>query len=652
MNSKILRLILIVLLLFAGAQARKFSFRRQIVKKVEIEGNLRFTDKQIRPLMLTKANHWYNILSRRRLSRLNIETDKIYIKRFYGQRGFLFAAVDGAADYFKDDSSKATVNFQINEGKLVYVNSVVFRGGLEKLNTGIPKLLDKIVINEPINHDAVVAAAQRIRDYYGDHGYPLANIQYLYDFLGDSTWVAVSFQIAESCCVYNGQINIVQEGNSPTKQKTISREMTAKSGELYNRSQNIESQQHLYSTGLFKSVDLKRFGNLRYAGIDTAITDLELRVISRKNNYINYSLGIGQQEYFNAMLSVVQTSISIGTRNLWGLGRKLEFSAKTSHQLAKKNEDVRVIKFKDLFSDLRLKPVTNSIGASYTEPWFLGIRMPLNVAIVYEIRTKNPIIDKYYDKLSTEVSLLKEIDKYTSIKFAQRFEYVSIHGVGEQEAAILRLEGQNSMRRRFAIYGQHDTRDNIFIPQHGSYSYLSLDYVGHILGGDFSFIKSEFSWSRYRLFGKENILATRFRIGALKELGSDGRSSTEDRFTLGGAKTIRGFAENQIGPKWTALDGVGVDLLGNPKGGKLLLLANLEIRRPLFWRFGGTAFIDAGNVFEDVETARLDGIISGAGLGIQFFTPVGPINFEYGFKLQRELDLKEGSYHLTILYAF
>jgi outer membrane protein insertion porin family len=78
----------------------------------------------------------------------------------------------------------------------------------------------------------------------------------------------------------------------------------------------------------------------------------------------------------------------------------------------------------------------------------------------------------------------------------------------------------------------------------------------------------------------------------------------------------------------------------------------LEIRRPLFWRLGGTAFIDAGNVFEKIETTRLDGIISSAGLGLQFFTPVGPINFEYGFKLQRELDLQEGSYHLTILYAF
>jgi outer membrane protein insertion porin family len=279
--------------------------------------------------------------------------------------------------------------------------------------------------------------------------------------------------------------------------------------------------------------------------------------------------------------------------------------------------------------------------------------MPVGLNIVYEISTKNPIIDKYYDKISAELSLFKEIDKYTSIRFSPRFEYVSIRGVENQEAAILRLEGQNSMRRRFAIYGQHDTRDNIFVPQHGSYSYASLDYVGHILGGDFSFLKTELSWSRYRLLGAENILATRFRVGALQELGAHGQSSTEDRFTMGGAKTIRGFAENQIGPKWTAADSVGEALIGNPRGGRLLILGNLEIRRPLFWRFGGTASVDAGNVFDKIVTAKFSGIISSAGLGIQFFTPVGPINLEYAFKLQRQLDLKnDGSYHLTILYAF
>ncbi|NLI15509.1 MAG: BamA/TamA family outer membrane protein [candidate division Zixibacteria bacterium] len=652
MNFRLFFIIILVIILAGGADARKFSYRRQLIKKVEIEGNRNFSDNQIKPLMLTKANHWYNIFSRHRLSRLNVETDAIYIKRFYAQRGYLFASVEAAADYYKDDSSKAVVKFQIDEGKLVYVDSVKVEGGRESINSHVPKLLEKIVVREPVNNDAVVAAAQRIRDLYADYGYPLATVRHFYNYSSDSTRADIAFQIAESSCVINGHINIVQEGDSRSKQKAITREMTVSQGELYSRAKNIESQQNLYSTGLYKSVDLKRVGELRYIGSDTAVADLELRVVGRKNNYINYSFGIGQQQYFNAMLSVLQSSISIGTRNLWGFGRKLEFSAKTSHQLAKRDEDVRVIKFKDLFSDLRLKPVTNFVGINYTEPWFLGLRMPLNTGIVYEISTKNPIIDKYYDKLSAEISVLRGIDKYTSLRFAQRFEYVSIRGVSDQEAPILRLEGQNSMRRRFAVYGQRDTRDNIFVTQSGSYSYLSLDYVGHYLGGDFSFIKSEFSWSRYRLIGRENIFATRIRIGALKELGADGRSSTEDRFTLGGAKTIRGFAENRIGPKWTTADSVGANLIGNAKGGRFLILGNIEVRRPLFWRLGGSAFIDAGNVYNEIKTAKFDGIVTSAGLGLQFFTLVGPINFEYGFKLQRKLDLQEGSYHLTILYAF
>jgi len=634
------------------AGARKFSYRRQIVKKVVIDGNTHFTDGQLKNQLLNKPNHWYNILSKRRLSRLNVETDQGQLKRYYNQRGYLFADVEASADYYKDDSSKAIVSFNISEGKISFVNSVKISGGLDTLNARLQKLLARIPLSQPINHDAVVATGFRLRDYYADNGYPLATVKSVYGYIGDSTWVNILYQIAESSYVYNGKIEIVQEGKQQTKEQVIRREVLIKSAEPYNRAKSIESQQRLYSTGLFKYVDLKRVGELQYSRNDTALADIELRTIGRKPNFVNFNIGVGQQEYFNAMLSVFQASVSMGSRNLWGLGRKLTFEAKTSLQLAKKNEMVRVLKFKDLFSDLRFKPVKNSISAGYTEPWFFGLRMPLSLNVIYEPHTKNPIINKYYDKLSGEISLVKDIDKYTSIKFSQLIEFVSIQGVKAQEAAILRLEGNNSMRRRFAVYGQRDTRDNAFIPQKGSYSYTSLDYVGHLLGGDFNFIKGEFYWSRYRLLGEANIVATRLRIGVLEELGANGRSSTEDRFTLGGAKTVRGFAENSIGPKWTAADSVGVDLEGKPKGGNVMLLGNLEIRRPLFWRIGGTAFVDAGNIFNRIADFRINKIVSSTGIGLQFFTPVGPINFEYAFVLQKQLDLAEGSYHLTILYAF
>jgi outer membrane protein insertion porin family len=649
MNFKIVIVLTIVITTSPFALAKEFSFKRQVIKKVEIVGNNNFSDGKLKKQLLTKPNRWHSIFSKRKLSRTNLRIDEQQLERFYSHNGFLFTKVKAEVDYFKDDSAKVVVSFNIVEGERVYIELLEVVGGLAKLNNRLPDITKKMQPGEPVNRDAVLSAGYKIRDYYADNGHPLASVRPEFLFLSDSSQVVIHYDIAESCFVYNGEIMIVQDGSNQMNENIISRELLVRAGNPYSKKLNTESQQRLYSTGLLKFVNLKRTGDLRYISPDTTVVDLRLKITGRKANFVNVSFGIKQHQDFN---SVLQTSIRWGNRNLWATGRKLIMEARNSLQLTKSGEEeTRALKLKDLFSDLKFEPVMNAFEINYVEPWFLGYRMPLSVMAVYEPWNKNPIINKFYDRLSGEVSLLRELDRYTNIRLSGRIEFVDIHDVKKEEEEDFRLEGDNSIRRKISVYGQRDTRDNIFIPQTGSYSYVSLGYVGHYLGGDFSYIKGEFSWSRYSLLPGENILASRLRIGVLEELGRNGRSGSQDRFTLGGAKTVRGFAENTLGPKWTVADNVP-SLIGLPKGGKLLLLANLELRRSLFWRFGGTAFIDAGNVFYDIKDLRTKNIVSSAGLGLQFFTPVGPLRFEYAFMLQKELDLAEGSYHLTILYAF
>lgn len=649
MNFRIVIVLAIVLITSSFALAKEFSFKRQVIKKVEINGNKSFSDSKLKKQLLTKPNRWHSIFSKRKLSRTNLRIDEQQLERFYSQNGFLFTEVEAGVDYFKDDSAKVVVSFNIAEGEKVYVESLEVAGGLAKLNTRLYDITRKIQPGKPVNRDAVLAAGFKIRDYYADNGYPLVSVKPEFLFLSDSSRVVIHYDIAESCFVYNREITIVQDGLIRMNENILSRELLVRTGNPYSKKLNIESQQRLYSTGLLKFVSLKRAGELRYIGAYTAVVDLKLKITGRKANFVNVRLGIKQHQDFN---SVLQTSLRWGNRNLWGTGRKLIMEVRNSLQLTKRGEEeTRALKLKDLFSDLKFKPVMNAIKINYVEPWFLGYRMPLSVMAVYEPWNKNPIINKFYDRLSGEVSLLREIDRYTNVRLSGRIEFVDIHDVKKEEEEDFRLEGDNSIRRRISVYGQRDTRDNIFIPQKGSYSYVSLGYVGHYLGGDFSYIKGEFYWSRFKLLPGENILASRFRIGVLEELGHNGRSGSQDRFTLGGAKTVRGFAENTLGPKWTVADNVP-SLIGLPKGGKLLLLANLELRRSLFWRFGGTAFVDVGNVFYNIKDFKTRNIVTSTGLGLQFFTPVGPLRFEYAFMLQKEFDLAEGSYHLTILYAF
>ena len=83
-----------------------------------------------------------------------------------------------------------------------------------------------------------------------------------------------------------------------------------------------------------------------------------------------------------------------------------------------------------------------------------------------------------------------------------------------------------------------------------------------------------------------------------------------------------------------------------------MMVGNLEIRRPLFWRFGGTAFVDAGNTYSRLEQITPLSVAFSSGLGLQFFTPIGPLRLDYAVRLKKEFDLSAGNIHLSILYAF
>jgi len=285
------------------------------------------------------------------------------------------------------------------------------------------------------------------------------------------------------------------------------------------------------------------------------------------------------------------------------------------------------------------------------EPWPFNLRVPTSLGFTYQPNTLNPVFGYRYDRVAGELSLLRELNRFTTARMNIRTEYIDIKNVPEDQEEAFRQEGDNQIRRKISLYGDRDTRDNLFAPQKGSYSFMGVDYVGDILGGDFHYLKAQFSWSRYQFLTGQNIIATRVWLGWLDDLGREGRSSVEDRFLLGGATTIRGYAENTLGPAFTEADDPG-DKLGKPKGGRYMLLGNLEIRRPLFWRFGGTVFVDAGNTYSHIKEITPISIAFSSGMGLQFFTPIGPIRLDYAVRLKKEFDLSAGNIHFSILYAF
>ena len=644
-------LFFILLLTFSAAgqddspPSRASKVRRQVVKNVELQGVRSFPPSEIEGLLFTKPNHWYNFLKKGRLSRSNVIYDERTIERFYKRRGFLFASAGNSVMIDEDD--RAIVTFNVEEGIRTYLLSLVIEGGIGKINTNFNKTLRRFKIGEPVNASQVLSGSFILRDIYHDNGYPYAKITRRYDFNNDSTETFIRYIVAESVYTVNSETAIEKKGI--TNDNVILRELAIKAGEEYKRKDIIESERRLYSTGLFKYLAIRRDDRTFLASKSSpASVGFSLNFEERKPFFVNGGVGIGREEDFEMVL---RASVRFGNRNLFGTGRKLYVGFEPRFQMLDPQGALPKFGWSDFRKKLRFKPIRTSFELNYIEPWFLSRRIPMSVKLVYEPSTFNPTLEKRYDRAGAELRFAYELDRFTTARLTGAAEYVNFKDIPEDQQEVYRAEGDNQIRRKIQIYGERDTRDNLFIPQHGSYSFIGVEYVGGALGGDFGYRKVQFSWSRYQILVGQNIVASRISVGWLDDMGENDRSSVDDRFLIGGGTTIRGYAENSLGPIFTLADDAG-DLLEKPKGGRYLFMGNIEIRRPLFWRFGGTVFVDAGNTYFNFDDITPHSVAFTSGLGLQFFTPIGPIRFDYGVRMKKDFDLGAGNYHLSILYAF
>ncbi len=116
------------------------------------------------------------------------------------------------------------------------------------------------------------------------------------------------------------------------------------------------------------------------------------------------------------------------------------------------------------------------------------------------------------------------------------------------------------------------------------------------LGIPFSqYAKFDFDYSKLFSIDDNNSLALHARFGIAIPYGNSLVVPYEKRYFAGGANNVRGWSVRELGPGGYYTSDGKVNFVNQT--GNLQMLLSVEYRTKLFWKFGGAAFIDAGNIW-------------------------------------------------------
>ena len=192
---------------------------------------------------------------------------------------------------------------------------------------------------------------------------------------------------------------------------------------------------------------------------------------------------------------------------------------------------------------------------------------------------------------------------------------------------------------RFDASAVADSRNDLFNATSGLFHSSNVEY-GSELGRAARYLKYLGQQFAYRRLGNV-VLASAARIGLATGFGSP--LHLTERFFAGGGNTVRGYGQDSLGPLGSA---------GAPTGGRALLILNQEARFPLWRRFSGVGFFDAGNVFHSLRDIALDDLRFGTGFGLRFDSPLGLVRADYGFPLRSRERGQRGRLFISLGQAF
>jgi outer membrane protein insertion porin family len=609
------------------------------VRRVTFIGNNTVSSDELRAVMFTGATSFFAFGSGGPFRQDAFERDIAVISALYYDRGYLSVQISTPRVMLTPDRNGIEVSITIDEGPRYKIRQFrVYEKGpddreVEPLEGR--RHLRNMVRAKPgdyFNRAELLEDLNAIRTMYHDAGYANVEANPETKLDPETHEVDVIVPIVRGPTVYFERIEI--SGNTKTRDKVIRREMEIAEGKKYSESLLERSRQRITALGYFERVDI---ATSEGSGPDKLRVIVE--VTERPTGTFQVGAGFSSIENFIATAQVQQA-------NLFGNGQSLALNA-------------------------QLSGLRQLINLRYFEPYFLDSRFNFQLELFQQLRAYAdfsqsslggditwgyPIIEP---ELQVSLTYTAEVDKVSTEPTTTFFGTASaISLFTSLPLANLFNDGFTSSLRPAITF---DTRDNRLFPTKGIYLRASTELATSAFGSHNEFWRNRFTGRYFYPLGAGIVLKLNQEFGIVTSPSSDGVPIFA-RFFLGGIFDVRGYRFRTVGPRMplTTITDPNSPPIANGAniGGNLEYYQNLELEFPIVDAVGirGVFFTDAGNAW-NTERLYCDAGRSGSnyavtnpcfsfpgdlfnlrtswGFGIRWFSPLGPLRFEWGFPFKR-----------------
>jgi len=643
------------------------------VTKDELEESIETEKTRCRSLLaapICLVSNWSLFKERHYLDRTEFRRDLLRIRVFYWKRGWRDAQVDTAVSP-KDDGVR--VEFKVAEGPPTRISSIRLERPSEVLSDNEVRNAMKVRAGDPLNLIALDSSIVFLETTLWDKGYGDADAR-VDTIVIDTAAKAASIRatVDPKWPTVVGRISI--SGNERVSERTIRNSLTLKEGRPYKRHELITSQRNLYESNLFRRAVIivpPQGDSIKH--IEITLQEAPLREIRASAGFNTIEFG--------------QVEGRLTRYNWFGGARRLDFRGAVGNLFA----DALNARFP--FQEVLRRPVaerdadqyfspTWQASADFTQPWFYSPRNTLGLSAFTHRRSAPAIFVE--NGLGASASFTRALASRAPLSLTYRFELTRVEasdvyfcenfGICDP-SDIVALRARQKLSP-LALSFVTDRGDDPLDPRRGYFARADLEHASAFTVSDYRYNRVSGEYRRYKAFGRHAVLAWRAKGGWIRALESAseallGRTSGANailhprkRFYAGGAQSVRGYGENQLGPRVLTVDpgklltpadtntpalctreellagdcdeAAGLpssDFEPRPVGGSTLLEGSVEYRFRLWRSLDMAVFVDAGVVGEgDISTLTRGTSAITPGFGFRYRTPVGPIRIDLGIK--------------------